>query len=395
MNELRLPIALLTVLVVVAACTTTNPEAVASVPESTSTTAATTTSTTTSISPVMTVTGVPLELTRLVESIYEHAAGTGESAIDARFLPDRSIAQGMAGRTGVGNTATLGDVEIAFIEAGQDLIAAIDDGAGWRVVAVDLPTLDHRELGFDSAVVAAIGSDARPGEDPLRSRADSLHLIGFDGRTGAFDIVGIPRDAWVTIPGHGEGKITSSLAYGGPDMLRATLEALAGYPLDGMAITGFEGFQEALGNVLGGIQITLDAPMADRAAGAAFEAGEQYMNGPNALAFARARKSLPKGDFDRQRNGGLVLIAAAFTARHRPVPDTARLLAAATSWGWTDLSPTLLVQLATAIRVGDPMQTRNEVLDGVAVQRGTSSAIDLGQGASQLLADLADGSLAE
>ena len=341
----------------------------------------------------MVVEGVPDDLAALVASIYEHAAGTGTSPVDPRFLPAEGVAAGMAGRQAIGGSASWGEASIAFIGAGPDTIAAVDLGNGWEIVAVDLPTLGHRDLGYRSAVVAAVGSDARPGEDPLRSRADSLHLIGFDGESGTFDLVGIPRDSWVPIPGRGSGKITSSLAYGGPTMLRDTLEALTGYPLDGLVITGFEGFQEALGNVLGGIQITLDAPVQDSAAGASFDAGEQYMNGPQALAFARARKSLRNGDFDRQRNGGLVLIAAGFTAGHRPVEDSARLIAAAAEWGWTDLDPVLLTRLALTIRLAPILDVGNVVLSGVAGERSGTSTVELTPGAAATLADLADGSL--
>lgn len=394
MKGFRLPIAVLTVLVLIAACTTTEPEALASTPEPTSTTTTTvTTTTTTAPAPPMTVSGVPAPLAGLVASIYDHAAGVGESPVDDRYLPEAGIAVGMAGRTAVGGVASVGDIEIALVESGDDLIAAVDPGSGWEIVATDLPTLGHRDLGYSSAVIAAVGSDARPGEEPLRARADSLHLIGFDGRTGTFDVVGIPRDSWVSIPGHGRGKITSSLAFGGPDTLRATIETLTGYPLDGMAITGFEGFQEALGNVLGGIQITLDAPVSDSAAGAVFSAGDQYMNGPQALAFARARKSLARGDIDRQRNGGLVLIASAFTARHRPVETLPELLASAASWGWTDLDPVMMLRLAVTLRVAPLIETQNEVLPGVPGDRNGSSTIELLPDAGTILADLADGSL--
>jgi LCP family protein required for cell wall assembly len=343
--------------------------------------------------PPISVQGVPDELAELVMSIYAHAAGVGGSEVEPRFLPVAGIAEGMAGRTAIGGTAVIDRTGIGLVRAGDDLIAAVDDGSGWRIVAVDLPTLDHRNLGYTSAVIVAVGSDARPGQDPLRSRADSLHLIGFDGVDGTFDIVGIPRDSWVTIPGHSTGKVTESLARGGPDTLIATLETLAGYSLDGTLITGFEGFQEALGNVLGGIQITLDAPMSDSAAGADFPPGEQYMNGPQALAFARARKSLAKGDVDRQRNGGLVILAAATTARFRPMEDVPSMLADAASWAWTDLSAAQILQLAVTSMVSPILEVRNEVLPGVPGNRSGASTIELAPGAALLLNDLADGSL--
>lgn len=395
METFRRPLALFVALLVAAAACTSQPEAAPAEPEPLTTTSAVTTTSTTAAStaPPITVSGVPEDLAALVMSIYEHAAGVGESTVDAAYLPQRGIAEGMAGRTAAGGVAELGGAGIALIGAGADLLAALDDGDGWRVVAVDLPSLDHRELGYTSAVIAAVGSDARPGEDATRARADSLHLIGFDGKAGTFDIVGIPRDSWVAIPGRSAGKINSALATGGPESMIAALEALTGYPLDGMLLTGFEGFQEALGNVLGGIQITVDAPMSDSASGASFDAGEQYMNGPQALAFARTRKSLRLGDIDRQRNGGLVLLAAAATARFRPPEGLPQMLSEAASWAWTDLEPETILRLTMTSLVAPIAAAGNEVLPGIPGERTGSSTIELTWGARELLTDLADGSL--
>lgn len=359
----------------------------------TSTTAASTTTSTLPPSPPMTVTGVPDDLAALVASIYDHAAGVGDSNVEPRYLPERGIGEGMAGRRASGGTAEMGGTRIALVAAGNDLLAAVDDGEGWRIVAVDLPSLDHRDLGYRVAVIAVVGSDARKGEDATRARADSLHLIGFDGVAGTFDMVGIPRDSWVAIPGRSPNKINSALANGGPDLLIATLENLAGYELDGMLLTGFEGFQEALGNVLGGIQIRLESGMRDSASGADFAPGEQYMNGPQALAFARARKTLALGDIDRQRNGGLVLLAAATTARFRPAEEMPRMLAEAGGWAWTDLTPETILRLTMTSLVAPILDVRNEVLPGTPGDRSGVSTIELSSGAATILTDLADGSL--
>lgn len=382
-------------LVLVAAACTPAPEAAPAVPSpTTSTTTATTTTSTLPPSPPMTVTGVPDDLAELVASIYDHAAGIGDSTVDSRYLPERGIAEGMAGRTASGGISELAGVRIALVAAGADLVAAVDDGGGWRIVAVDLPSLDHRDLGYVAAVVAVVGSDARKGEDATRARADSLHLVGFDGVAGTFDIVGIPRDSWVPIPGRSPNKINSALANGGPDLLIATLENLAGYELDGMLLTGFEGFQEALGNVLGGIQINLESGMRDSASGADFAPGEQYMNGPQALAFARTRKTLALGDIDRQRNGGLVLLAAATTARFRPVEEMPRMLAKAAGWAWTDLPPETILRLTMTSLVAPILDASNLVLPGTPGDRSGASTIELSAGAATMLTDLADGSLA-
>lgn len=379
-------------LVLLAAACTPEPEA-APASASPTTTTTTTASTTLPPPPPITVTGVPDDLAELVASIYDHAAGVGDSAVEARYLPERGIADGMAGRTASGGSSELDGIPIALVTAGTDLLAAVDEGDGWRIVAVDLPSLDHRDLGYESAVIAVVGSDARKGEDATRARADSLHLVGFDGVAGTFDMVGIPRDSWVPIPGRSPNKINSALANGGPDLLMGTLEELAGYELDGMLLTGFEGFQAALGNVLGGIQIHLESGMRDSASGADFPPGDQYLNGPQALAFARTRKTLARGDIDRQRNGGLVLLAAAATARFRPVEEIPRMLTEAAAWAWTDLSPMTILRLTMTSLIAPTLDVRNEVLEGTPGDRSGASTIELSSAAAEVLGDLADGSL--
>ena len=70
--------------------------------------------------------------------------------------------------------------------------------------------------------ILAVGSDARPREDPLRTRGDALQLIGMDTRTGAATAIGIPRDSWVQIPGHGSNRVNAALFFGGPKALGRT-----------------------------------------------------------------------------------------------------------------------------------------------------------------------------
>ena len=90
--------------------------------------------------------------------------------------------------------------------------------------------------------VLAIGSDARPGSDPRRGNADSIHLLAVDPATGSGTVLGLPRDAWVEIPGRGKGKINSALRLGGPQLLAETFRKLTGLPVHYTILTGFDGF---------------------------------------------------------------------------------------------------------------------------------------------------------
>ena len=61
----------------------------------------------------------------------------------------------------------------------------------------------------DLVFILVIGSDARPKEDLLATRADSLHLIAVNPKSGQGTIVGFPRDAYVQYPRVGAARSTT------------------------------------------------------------------------------------------------------------------------------------------------------------------------------------------
>ena len=105
--------------------------------------------------------------------------------------------------------------------------------------------------GRRTITILAIGSDARPGEDPLRSRADSIHVIFLHPRKGKAVIVGIPRDSWVSIPGLGTTKINAAMASGGPERMVRTIEHNFGARIDYWAVTTFTGIANMVDQVEG------------------------------------------------------------------------------------------------------------------------------------------------
>ena len=61
-------------------------------------------------------------------------------------------------------------------------------------------------------------------------------------KTGAAAAIGVPRDSWVDIPGHGHDKINASLYYGGPKLLGQTVGNLVGIQPDYVFVTRFPYF---------------------------------------------------------------------------------------------------------------------------------------------------------
>ena len=155
--------------------------------------------------------------------------------------------------------------------------------------------------------ILAVGSDARPRENPLRTRGDALQLIGMDTRTGAATTIGIPRDSWVPIRGHGSNRVNAALFFGGPKVLGQTVGDLIGIQPDYVLVATFSGLANMIKRI-GGITVNnprafSDADLHPRG----FKKGKVKVNGMKAVEFARIRKSLPGGDFDRSANQQRVL----------------------------------------------------------------------------------------
>ncbi|GGG21670.1 hypothetical protein GCM10007304_39360 [Rhodococcoides trifolii] len=150
-----------------------------------------------------------------------------------------------------------------------------------------------------------VGSDARTtgpttGTDATEeagdARSDLIMLVQFhsDGRTA--EIVSIPRDSWVPVPGRGNDKINAAYAFGGPTLLVQTVEALTRVRVDHFAVIDFFGFV-AVTDSLGGVFV--DVARETENEGVTFYQGRNFLTGLAALAYVRQRVGLPDGDLDR------------------------------------------------------------------------------------------------
>ena len=161
---------------------------------------------------------------------------------------------------------------------------------------------DHGDLVW----ILAVGSDARPGERITRSRGDAIQLVGVNTATGHGVVLGIPRDSYVPIPGHGSNKLNSALVFGGPELIARAVGDMVGVQPDFVFVTGFLPFTKLV-NDLGGLQI--DVPESVDSPSVQVKAGSQKLAGHKALMYARARHGVPGGDFGRSLHQGAELTA--------------------------------------------------------------------------------------
>jgi LCP family protein required for cell wall assembly len=295
--------------------------------------------------------------------------------------------------SGIASLGAFDEQAIATVTAGDDLFLLVADGGGWRIVGGEWPSQSIAPYyGSSPRLIAVVGSDARPGEDVERSRADSIHFVGLDG-TGGGAVVGLPRDAYVPVPGSGKRKITGALALGGPELLEQSLLDLTSLPLEGYVMTGFSGFQELIGSVLGGVNVEVPFAINDEKAKAALKAGQQLLGGFDALAFARARKTLPGGDFTRSEHQGVILLGAAHGVQALGVEAVPGLMESAEPYIFTNLTAEELLTFSVLTIKSDLGSIPNVVTPGKSGTAGGASVVFLSDSVGALFADLADGRL--
>ena len=172
------------------------------------------------------------------------------------------------------------------IQAGSNLLSGADTDD--EVVGA----LDPANEGH--LIFLLVGSDSREGLDDLTNfgsaggeRSDVVMLVRVDA-SGESQMLSIPRDLRVEIPGHGTDKINAAYAFGGPTLLVETIKANLGVGVNHYVEVDFVGFQNLI-DELGGVEIAFPNAARDAKSGLDIAAGTQILDGDQALAYARSR----------------------------------------------------------------------------------------------------------
>lgn len=128
------------------------------------------------------------------------------------------------------------------------------------------------------------------------ARADSIMLLR--KVNGVAELVSLPRDTAVEIPGHGLNKLNASYAFGGPKLLVKTVEGVSGVKVDHYVEVTM-GAVTQLVDAAGGVELCLDYDVADADSALKWKSGCHQADGATALAFSRMRHQDPRGDIGR------------------------------------------------------------------------------------------------
>ena len=163
------------------------------------------------------------------------------------------------------------------------------------------PASPNRPEAAAPVTFLLMGSDTRghfaPGELP-DARSDAIMIVRFSGDRQHAQVVSIPRDSWVNVPGYGMHKINASYAYGGPRLLIQTVEQLTHVRIDHYAAIDFDGIIKVT-DELGGVDVMVAATTKNGPY--TFHAGLNHLNGIQAKWYLGQRHRLAGGDFDRER----------------------------------------------------------------------------------------------
>lgn len=142
---------------------------------------------------------------------------------------------------------------------------------------------------------------------------DALMLITFNPKTLNATILSIPRDSYVYLPNMGtENKITHA-AWGGTNNMINTIERFTDIDINYYVKINFKGVVKLV-DLLGGIKVNVPIDFCEQDSNRnwgdstiCLDEGEQTLNGEQALALARHRKTLLTGDLQRGTNQQLVV----------------------------------------------------------------------------------------
>jgi LCP family protein required for cell wall assembly len=179
---------------------------------------------------------------------------------------------------------------------------------------------------YDMLNILLLGSDQRPGDRAYRT--DTIIVVSVNRTTNSVNLLSIPRDLYIYIPGYGFDRINTASERGdfnkwpgrGAGLVAYAITYNLGIRIDRFAKINFSGFKQIVDSVEG-IDIAVDCPLSDYKLASptldpnvesnykwyTLPVGYHHMDGATALWYARSRYTT--SDFDRSRRQQMVLRA--------------------------------------------------------------------------------------
>jgi LCP family protein required for cell wall assembly len=182
------------------------------------------------------------------------------------------------------------------------------------------PLPPHASTKTQPTAVLLLGTDRRSAHSGTNN-TDTILVFYLDPNTQRVAMLSIPRDLYVDIPDHGQGRINTAYSSGvqdgtgGLEMARQTVSSIIGIPVDHAVLIDFDVFI-TLVDAVGGVDVDVPYDIYDPTypdSGIGYDpfylpAGQHHLEGAVALKYARTRATAG-GDFDRTARQRQIVLA--------------------------------------------------------------------------------------
>ena len=265
---------------------------------------------------------------------------------------------------------------LVVITAGVYAVVRIELSGITRVPRIDAK---QRPPKYTNALnILLLGADTRSSKHPIGGRvgcscSDTIMIAHISPGRGNVTVVSIPRDtvvplyacsAWRGLPGqpadpYAVERINATLAAGGPECVRETVEQQTGIYINDVVMLNFSGFEQVI-NDIGGVNVCLPFSIhnvitASEGSGLDLKAGRHHINGRVALEFWRTRYNVADGsDIARIARDQYLMAQIVKGVLHsgllRSPTKIFSVIADVANATTTDASDTELLHIATSLR---------------------------------------------
>ena len=231
-------------------------------------------------------------------------------------------------------------------------------------------TLKTNEALKNRINILLLGVDDPDPETPsvLSRRSDTMIVASINPKEGTMNLLSIPRDTRVAIPGHpGHDKITHAYAYGGEALAVQTVENLLGVPINYYTTVDWQGFIQVI-DILGGVDLYVEQNMKyeDPYAKLVIQLtkGYQHLDGDKAGQYVRFRHD-ELGDIGRvQRQQRFLKALSQELLQVGTIPKIPSLIATINQYVSTDMTMFTMLKLANTIKTMHNDGVQTEMLPG-------------------------------
>ncbi len=237
-------------------------------------------------------------------------------------------------------------------------------GAGGGSEVMGLTPVDVRNEPFN---ILVSGIDTRADEIDVAANSDVVMLITINPQTGEVIYTSLPRDTYYPLSCTGTYDKLTHATLEGMDCYAATVSEILDTEINYYVKVNFSAVINAI-DAVGGITVDVDQAFCgqdelDNDDAYCFTPGEMELDGSMALSYARERKALANGDYDRANHQQQVVTGFIWSVMSNPLSLNSLFDVAGNSMR-TNMSQGDMNAIIDLMFSSDNMASTSQVVDG-------------------------------